>query len=88
MNGWQSVLPWATRKAWAGQPLFLKFKFIISFWRLRAFIAVRGLSLVVAHGLLIAVASPVAEHRLWVMRARWCVGFVALWHVESSQTRD
>ena len=48
----------------------------------------RGLSLVVAHGLLIAVASPVAEHRLWVMRARWCVGFVALWHVESSQTRD
>ena len=67
-NGLQSVLPWATRTALAGQSLFLKCNFIIYFWLFWIFIAVRGLSLVMvhrllnAHRLLDAVASPVAEH--------------------------
>ena len=87
-NGLQSVLPWATRTAWAGQSLFFKCNFIIYFWLLWVSIAVRGLSLVVAHRLLVAVASPVAEHGRQVMQARWYAGLVALWHVESPQTRD
>ena len=39
---------------------------------------------------LIAVASLVAEHRLWVreLQQLWHTGLVALWHVESSWIRD
>ena len=58
--------------------------------------------LVVALGLLVAVASLVAEHRLWGMQASvaaalglwstgsivWRTGLVALRHVGSSWTRD
>ena len=40
--------------------IFLK----IYFWLCRAFVALTGLSLVAAQGLLIAVASLVGEHRL------------------------
>ena len=38
--------------------------FLIYFWLRWVFVAVRGLSLVAANGLLIAVASLVAEHGL------------------------
>ena len=37
---------------------------LFNFWLRWVFVAVRGLSLVVVRGLLIAVASLVAEHRL------------------------
>ena len=59
----------------------------------------QGLLFIAVHGLLIAVASLVAEHRLWVHGPQqlWHVGsvvvacglpgLVALWHVESSWTR-
>ena len=46
---------------------FFKIYFIylfIYFWLRWVFVAVCGLSLVVAHGLFIAVASLIAEHRL------------------------
>ena len=42
-----------------------------------------GLDFTAVHGLLIGVASLVAEHRL-----NSCMGLVALWHVGSSWTRD
>ena len=74
---------------------------IIYFWLCWVFISVHRLSvavmsegcfLVSALGLLTAVASPGAEHGLWTSRDRawwlWRVGLVALWHVESSWTRD
>ena len=63
----------------------------------------RGHSLVVVHGLLTEVASLTAEHRgqsVWLgsggsqalgltqARELRCTGLVALWHVESSRTRD
>ena len=40
--------------------------------------------------LLIEAASLVAEHGLWGVQAQqlWRTALVALWHVESSQTRD
>ena len=44
-------------------------------------------TLLPAHGLLVVVASPVAERRLlgvWL----WCLGLAAPQHVESSRTRD
>ena len=44
--------------------LFLKLILFIYFWLRWVFIAVGGLSLVVVHGLLIAVAFPVEEHGL------------------------
>ena len=58
-----------------------------------------GLSLVAASGgyslvsvceLLIPVASFAVEHRLWVhgLQQLCYAGFVALWHVESFQSRD
>ena len=49
---------------------------------------VGGYSLVAVQGLLFEVASLVVEHssRAQVQQL-WCVGLVALWHVESSQTR-
>ena len=42
-----------------------------------------GYSLAAACGLRIAVASLVAEHRLWGARAQqlWCTGLVALQHL-------
>ena len=43
---------------------FFKMYLFIYFWLLWVFVAVRGLSLVTASGLLIAVASRVAEHGL------------------------
>ena len=44
-------------------------------------------------GVITAVDSPVTEHRLWGMWAsvvaeRVCMGLIAPWYVESSQTRD
>ena len=50
----------------------------------------QGLLFVAVHRLLIAVASLVAEHRLWVreLQQLWHTGLVALWHVESSWIRD
>lgn len=54
-------------------------------------------SLAVAHVLLIAVVSPVAEHGLWGAQAQQLQhvgsavvahGLRAPWQVESSQTRD
>ena len=67
--------------------------------RLSPAVVSRGCSLGVVCGLLIAVASLVAEHRLWavwtsVAAARafvqylQCTGLVALWHAGSSWTRD
>ena len=49
-----------------------------------------GLLSVVVSGLLMVVASLVAEHRLQGMRAQqlWCMGLVAPWHAGSSSTRD
>ena len=49
-----------------------------------------GLFFIVVHGLLIVVASLVAEHRLQRHRLQqlWSTGLVAPWHVESSWTRD
>ena len=47
--------------------LFIFYKFIylfIYFWLRWVFVAAQGLLLVAVHGLLIAVASLVAEHRL------------------------
>ena len=44
--------------------LFFFFFFLIYFWLRWVFVAVRGLSLVAARGLLIAVASLAAEHGL------------------------
>ena len=49
---------------------FKKKKIFIYFWLRWAFVTVRRLSLVVMSGLLIAVASLVAEHRLQSARAR------------------
>ena len=48
-------------------------------------VAASGTTLVALHGLLVAVASLVAEHRLWGAQAQqlWCMGPVA-----SSWTRD
>ena len=43
---------------------FFKMYLFIYFWLLWVFVAVHGLSLVTASGLLIAVASRVAEHGL------------------------
>ena len=53
-------------------------------------VASGGYSLVVVLGLLIVVASLVAEHGLWGSWASavGAQGLVALWHVGSSQTRD
>ena len=50
----------------------------------------RGCSLAAVRGLLIAVASLVAEHRLEVHGFQYlgCMGLVAPWHVGSSQTRN
>ena len=73
--------------------------FVIYFWLCCVFIAalwlslvtvIGGYSLIVVHGLLIAVASLVAGHifqgsQAWQL---WHMGLVALWHVGSSQTRD
>ena len=50
--------------------LLKKKKKFIYFWLRWAFVSVRRLSLVVMSGLLIAVASLVAEHRLQGARAR------------------
>ena len=52
--------------------------------------ASRGSSLVAVRGLLIVVASLVAEHGLQGVWAQylWHTGLVALRHVESSWTRD
>ena len=54
------------------------------------FVAMCGLSLVVVRGLLVVVASLVAEHGL---SGAWAsvvmlLGLVFLWHRESSQSRD
>ena len=51
---------------------------------MQAFSSCRELGL-----LFIAVASLVAEHRLWVreLQQLWHTGLVALWHVESSWIR-
>ena len=51
------------RLIWLFYFQFLKI-FIYLFWLCWVFVAVHGLSLVAAPGLLIAVASLVAEHRL------------------------
>ena len=56
----------------------------------------QGLPFAVVSGLLIAVAFPVVLQSLgtWVSvfaacgPSMWCMGLVAPWHVESSQTRD
>ena len=47
-------------------------------------------SLIVVHRLLIEVVSLFVENRLQGARAQqlWHIGFVAMWHVESSWTRD
>ena len=68
---------------------FFVCKLFIYFWLHWVFVTVRRLSLVVMSGLLISMASPVAEHRLQGVRARklWCTGLVAPQHVESSWTR-
>ena len=59
--------------------------------RLSLVVASGGYSLVAVHGLLIAVASLVSEHRLLstgsVAVAR-CTGLVAPWHEGSSWTSD
>ena len=79
--------------------LFVYFKsHFIYFWLhwglccVRAFsgCSKQGLLFVAVHRLLIAVASLVAEHRLWVreLQQLWHTGLVALWHVESSWIRD
>ena len=77
----KSPLPWCKTRVWrlkfhmvVFQSLYLFiFKIYSYFWLRWVFVALRGLSLVVAsggyslvvnHGLLIAVASPVAEHGL------------------------
>ena len=46
-----------------------------------------GCFLVEVRGSLIAVASLVAEHRLWRTQApfSWLMGLVAPWHVKSSR---
>ena len=70
------------------QPFF--FEKVISYFLLRwVFIAMSGLSLVV-HGLLIAMASLLVEHRPYVHRLHQlrCTSLVALKHVGSSRTRD
>ena len=69
----------------------------------RSLVAVsRGYSLAAVHGLLIAVASLVAEHRLSALRLQWVrltgpraeaqelwyTGLFAPWHVRSSLTKD
>ena len=64
------------------------------FWLCWVFVAASRLSPAVVSGeyslvamcRLIAVASLVAEQELYSTWA-WCTGFVALWHVKSSQTR-
>ena len=50
----------------------------------------RGCSLAAVRGLLIVVASLVAEHRLEVhgLQCLGRMGLVAPWHVGSSQTRN
>ena len=49
-----------------------------------------GLPFVAVHGFLTAVAPLVAEHRLQAEGSSKCgtQALVALWHTESSQTRD
>ena len=73
----------------------------LCFGRLSLVAASRGCSLAACR-LLVAVASLIVEHELWgawasvgvvlvlqsVAQWLWCVGFVAPWSVESSQTRD
>ena len=56
---------------------------------LGAFVLQR-LLLTVVLGLLTVAASPVVEHLLQAVQLQYsgCTGFVALWHVGSSQTRD
>ena len=49
---------------WKADSFFFFFNKFIYFWLLWVFVAAHGLSLVAASGLLIAVASLVAEHRL------------------------
>ena len=53
-------------------------------------VAMCRLSLVTVHGHLIEVASLVAAHssRARGLQQLWHMGLVALWHVESSWTRD
>ena len=49
-----------------------------------------SLFFIVAHRLLTAVASLVAEHGLWAHRLQslWPTGLAALQHVKSTQSRD
>ena len=56
---------------------------------LGAFVLQR-LLLTVVLGLLTVAASPVVAHLLQAVQLQYsgCTGFVALWHVGSSQTRD
>ena len=71
--------------------LFLKyFYWFIYFWLCWVVTAAPRLSLVAVWGLLTGVASLVVEHRLWPQELQklWCMGFIALKHVGSSQTRD
>ena len=51
--------------------------------------ASEGYTLVAVPGLL-TVAVALVEHGLWVceLQQSWGVGLAALWHVESSRTRD
>ena len=70
--------------------LFLEMNEVIYFWLHWVFVVASELSLAAVCGLLIAVASLVAdrsprEHgRQW----SWLAGLAAPQHVESSQTRD
>ena len=79
---------------------YFKIYLLIYFWLPWIIMAACQLFQVVVHGLVLAVASLVVEHRLrihrlqqlWHMDSRvctvWCTGLVALWHMESSGTRD
>ena len=73
------MLPWGpTRIPGGGRLFFLLVRvfFFFNFWLRWVFVAVRGLSLVVAHGLLIVVASLFAEHGLQGpgLQELWLVG--------------
>ena len=64
--------------------------FIYFFLGCTATVPVSRLSLVVASGLLIVAASPVAEHGpqgTWAQQF-WHTGLAVSWHVDSSWTRD
>ena len=69
---------------------FYYYKVFIATGRLFSSCSERGCSLVAACGLLIALTSLLAEHRLQAcgLQESWCRGLAAPQHVGSSQTRN